>query len=460
MMIFAKNFLFKFKLQIIYFLVRAFSLLFLFDLAPDISNQLNVAYAMKTDGIYALRTFDFESQSIKFSEYYSHPPLLSIIIFIIDVAVNNIVYSVFIFGLVIAVIESIIVVRIIYKYSSFRRSFEFQVLLSALFIGHLDRGTFSDYLSIVVAMYLVLQMLKILNNEPLNVYFIAFLLILVPLIKYSLFPIVGSFVLINFIISFRAQELFKYKNILIFSAFIFSAFILIYFKNQGVANISNSNNRLFIDLYNILKIDHFWMHFGLETDRVYKYMMWNFEQLFGFRIWFWHFGQLFGIMVLILVMYYSRQFFLKNSILVYITLISSVAQVLFLFYLQITTPPQEGVMYGVDDKNWVFLEEARYYNYLTLLWFFILLFGLVKLKSKIFLILLVLILFFSFTRTLNARTNGFHDFRFITLSAQFEKVELMNKSNNTEVFFEDITRKSYDKNLLRIFGYSKQKIKN
>jgi hypothetical protein len=452
MMIFAKNFLLKYKLQIIYFLIRAFSLLFLFDLAPDISNQLNIAYALKTDGIYALRTFDFESQSFVFSQYYDHPPLLSIIIFILDLAVNNIVYSLFLLGLIVAVFESYLVVFLIEKYSKLNNYMLLQVILTSLYIGHLDRGTISDYLSLVIGIFLFIQILGFVMKQPLNIFGVSLAVILIPLTKYSLLPIIGCFLIIYLFVLYQDRFRYVHKHIIIFISILMAASIINYFgqfENEKV-----NSTRFYINFYDISKLDYFWMHFGLELDRVYKHFMWFFQRSFGIKIWYWYLGQLLGVFSLLYVLKKSKWHFSKKISFLRVAIILSLGQILFLLFLQITTGPQEGVLYGVDDKNWVYIEEARYYNYLTLIWFFVILWGIIDQRKSIVSRIFCIVLFIGFFQTVKIKSDSFRVIKLFVLSERFTEIEKLVTKNKINKFDPNFFHKeSTDKNLISIFGF-------
>jgi hypothetical protein len=448
------------KYYIIYFIIRVTSIFFLFNLAPDISRQLNVTMVLKNYGIYGLKIFDINTNTYHFLPYYSHPPFFSLIIYLIDFLFNNIIYSTFFLGVIIAAIETNLVGKILKKFINIQNQFTILFLLCSLYIGHIDRGTISDYFSIILGLALFLQMLKLIDEKTVNILGTVIIIFLVPFSKYSIFPIVISFAAIYLYVKIQCRQILQVESFILGISTLISMIVLVYLKNKGVQNVLNNNNTLYLDLYNISKVDYFWFHFGLEIDRFYKHLMWFAERILDVKIWFWYFGQFFGVITLALIITKSKKFIAEKKAFFYGLIVFSFFQYIFLFLLQITTPPEQNVLFGVDDLVWVFSEEARYYNYLTLIWFIVLSLGLLNIKNKLYFGLLIILISFGYVKTMYAASDGFSDLKILELSKQLKIVESLgnspkriNKFYNTNIMKQH--KKEYDKNILLIFGIKK-----
>lgn len=233
---------------------------------------------LKNHGAYGLKMLNIITKTYEISPYYSHPPFLSLIIYLIDFLFNNIIYSTVFLGIILAAIETQMVGKILKKFVYVDNQFIIVFLLCSLYIGHIDRGTISDYFSIVLGLFLFWQILKLIDKETINFLNTVIVILLVPCSKYSLFPVVISFTLIYFFIKIRRKQLFQFESFIVGLSSLFSLLILIYLKAKGVNNVLNEDNQLFLDLYNISKVDYFWFHFGLEIDRFYKHLMWFSEK--------------------------------------------------------------------------------------------------------------------------------------------------------------------------------------
>lgn len=390
----------EYKEQVFFVVIRLFVWIYLLGLAPDIANQLNIALNFSTGHGLKLGIYDEQMMKINYIDYFDHPPLFSIIIGVFNFLIKDIVISLFVWVLFLTVIESWIIKRVLLLINvTSNKSFYF--LIFSFYIGHIDRGTLSDYTALIFALVYLLFLWKMITNKTDGANFIIFLLmaISIPFMKYSLLPLTVIPILVFFFYKFVNRSSYSSadsppKILLVSSLLSFGA---AYFMVNLQKSVLPTESHFAIDIYNLLKIDYFWLHWGLDIDRIYKHISWNMLEHLNLDVNFWNIGQIITIPVFFYFVYrYSVTYKpvraeLRN--LLFIGLI----QIGFLVFLTVTNIPQSPVKYGVDDKVWVYIEESRYYNYLTLLCFILFTIAVVdKIKhSKWILLLLVLFGYFN-----------------------------------------------------------------
>ncbi len=447
---------------IIYFLIRAFSWLFLIGLAPDIVNQINMAINLSDGRGFVLNQFDFNTSRNIYSEYFSHPPFFSFVYMIYNNVIGNLIWSLLAIAVTLALFEAILLKNILLKMFISGRKLFYLMSIMALYIGHLDRGLISDYLALVWAVWFIHSTYLLFsiddNKDKIWIYIqFAVSIVLMPLVKYSLIPITCLPVCVIFyFIVFKRHDWIQKRSIVylvIISFFVsIGLFLFLMQLEQETENVKYFD---FV-VYDLLKLDYFWLHFGMEIDRLYKHIYWNLPNSKEFH--FWNIGQIFTIGVWLVVWFISKKtgqkFINPNEKLTfYLFVISLFLQVLFLFSLTVTNVPQGPVKYGIDKLVWVYIEEARYYNYLS---FFAFLFFTIKiydLRVKFYKVVLFLIVLSGFYWTYNAKIPYGNPMPILSLVNDNEKVTSTIKSLDSNLINNCKVESRNKRHLMKIYGF-------
>jgi hypothetical protein len=426
--------------QSIFVIIRLFVWFYLLGLAPDITKQLNMAVNLSSGHGLKLGNYNVKTMEVIFFNYFDHPPLFSIILGLINYVLKNILVSMFLCVFFLTVIESWIINRVLILVNVTRNKFVYFLIFS-FYIGHIDRGTLSDYAALIFALVFLLFLFKIITIkiDMLSAIIFLFLGICIPFLKYSLLPLIGIPILIFIFYKYVNKTSYASSDsppkILFISSVL--SFGAAYFMIMSQNFVSSTENYFALDIYNLLKIDFFWLHFGLDIDRIYKHISWNILEHLNLKVDFWNIAQIITIPVFFYVIF---QYSLKNKsaklIIIGISIIA-LLQIVFLMYLTVTNIPQSPVKYGIDSKVWVFVEESRYYNYLTLLCFMIFTVSLVDIikSAKWFLLLFVFLGYFN-KCSLNIHKSNFctlynfnHDLKHLNVD---EIVKIPNQELSTQ----------------------------
>jgi hypothetical protein len=447
---------------IIYFLIRTFSWLFLIGLAPDIGNQINMAINLSDGRGFVLNQFDFNTNCNIYSEYFSHPPFFSIVFIIYNHLIGNLIWSLFAIAVTLALFEAILLKNILQKMFISGRKLFYLMVIMALYIGHLDRGLISDYLALVWAIWFIHSTCLLINiNDNKNKHWIyiqfAISIILMPLVKYSLIPIACLPVcLIFYYIIFKRHNLVQkhFTVYFVILSFFVSIGLFLYLTHLGHG--TEKVKYLKFVVYDLFKLDYFWLHFGMELDRLYKHIYWNLPK--SMELHFWNIGQLLTVCVWLFVWFISKkrgQKFVNSNekLTFYLFVLSMFLQIFFLFSLTVTNVPQGPVKYGIDNLVWVYIEEARYYNYLS---FFAFLFFAIKiydLRIKVYKCVLFLIVLSGFYLTYNAKTSNGNHMPIINLLNDNDKVTSIIKSLDSNLINNCKVESRNKRHLMNIYGF-------
>jgi hypothetical protein len=357
----------SYLLVFFYFFIKGFWIFNNYSIATDISLQLNVAESIYSG--HGIRLFEIVNDVGVYNLYFTHPPLTSILIAFFRLFSSNIIEADFILRLFLVFCEALILWSFLNLIFSKNKSAILPIYLTlAFYTGHIDRGFTGDYLSFILLLLLFFKTYQVVfksTTKNLLFFIILILVLLIPLTKYTALPFVffpfiiflllklmrkldisWSFIVISFVTGVVAVAIFYYE-----------------IKCIGLNNSVNSVN--FNNLKYLIRIDYFWLHMGLNLDRIWKHIMWNVHRITGVRILYVHIGQIVTSVFLIILMVKFRKILFRST-LIHFLLIAIFLQVLYLVLLTITTNPQNG-NYGIDGEIWVPIEESRYYNLLVFL---------------------------------------------------------------------------------------------
>lgn len=447
---------------LVYFIIRAFSWVFLIGLAPDIVNQLNMAINISEGNGFVLSNYDFDTGIMLYSNYYSHPPFLSVLLFIYKSVIGDLIWSLFALAITFSFFEALLVNNLLNSMGIISKTKLSLMLILGMYVGHLDRGLISDYFALIWAIWFIYNSYLLLtqrqNNTNNSVYTkLSISLILMPFVKYTLIPLVFLPVvfLVFQLISRKAKWVeIKLEFLIVNVSSFISLFLVFRFINQGP--VSTVQKYFSVDWFNLLKVDYFWLHFGLELDRFYKHISWNLPN--DLAIDFWNVGQLITLAVwglLIVLFWRKRMLSVINGAkrIVGVFGIAMILQVLFLVFLTVTNEPQGPVKYGVDDKVWVFIEEARYYNYLTLFFFIVFTLLVFNLRFRIFKSLLFLLVLSGYIFTLNASLRLSQELPISLLVREHKEILNVISSGDQKLIKNETGNKKRKKMLIGIYGY-------
>lgn len=440
------NFLLFFRRHLLFFtilfafLIKSIWLYSSYNITHDISVHMNIAQNIY-DG-HGIKATRIENGTVVYRPELTYGTAMPAILAALNYFTNNIVKADFYLRLLLALSESIILVFIIYKYFDNNKDRFLMTGTLCLYIGHLDRGKTGDYLSLVVVLAIVCLIIsrayQNTNFQP-RVLVLALLTLSLPFIKYSASPVILlplSVHLVNYF--FFGRKIFNNHEIKLLSLTSVIS-VLMLFSLVGSSG-SSSFNPARISL--LTRIDYFWLHFGYVGDRIWKHFFWNISEYFGYHIPYYTIAQIGTLLIIIAlaVLSRSRLSAIKLELTAVATLL--ILQVGFLVYLTLSREPQSGD-WGIDQKIWVFIEEARYYNYLTLLIMVIICFLTFKFIRPLFYALLIFILISSASRM------DFWNSRFPYILQKYERVRsgFQSTDENANQFSKE------DANVNKIFQW-------
>jgi hypothetical protein len=406
-------------LILLYAIIKGILVYKLYGIATDISLQLNVAESIFQG--HGIRLLQFKDNAYFYSFYLSHPPLTSIIIAFFRFFTDNIITADLIFRLFLVLCESIILFKTLNLiYQNNRKALISLFLILSMYVGHIDRGFTGDYFSFILLLYLFFLTYRFYKKSIISdCYLILVVILLIPLSKYTALPfIIFPFSILFFLKKFRAFEISRLKlNVILFFSIVALIEFIMEVKAIGLTQKVGSINLNNLSYLN--RIDYFWFHGGLNLDRIWKHVMWNIEGMFNFHLLYVHYGQIFTLILFFLIIRKNFKVLLTKDLFLFLV-IPIILQCAYLIFLTLNTSPQIG-NYGIDNKIWVPIEEARYYNFLTFILFLFLMIDLYQNKIRFFLLMGVLLIFNAFCYK--------HGFGFTTIRNQFEKYKV-NKMNN------------------------------
>jgi hypothetical protein len=349
---------------LISFIIKGFWIYSNYSIATDISYQMNIAESIIDVKCICIKTL--ENDSIIYRPSFIFAPGVSVFLAGINYLTKNTIVSDLFLRLLLALWESIIIVLLVLKF--FEKKYE-QIILAiilSLYIGHIDRGLTADYFSFLLVLSTIYLFISKGNDKTkvcYEVYGISLCILLIPIVKYSAFPAAFMPIAVYLfgIFYLKKNFLFNFFELTIISvATALSCIIFVTLPDYNSVLNNIDWNRIFY--FN--RVDYFWMHFGHIGDRIWKHFSWNLTEHFGINIPFYHIAQFGTLFIAVVILIFLRKH-LKIFKLEFLILgILTVLQIGFLGLLTLLYEPQIGD-YGIDKKIWVFIEEARYYNYIT-----------------------------------------------------------------------------------------------
>lgn len=360
-----------------------------YNISNDISVQMNIAQNVY-DG-HGIKGTRIEKDTLAYRPELTYGTAIPVLLAALNFFTNNIVKADLVLRLLLVLSESILLVLVVFKYFDRNKDRFLITLTLCLYIGHLDRGKTGDYLSMVIVLAIVYLIIhrdsQSINFQP-KVLLISLLTLALPFVKYSAAPVILlplSTWLVNYYASGR--KLFNYSELKVLAL----SSIISVCSLFSLAESNGSFSLRLEKLWLLARIDYFWLHLGHNGDRIWKHFSWNISEHFGYQIPYYNIAQIGTLAIVIFIAFLMRSKLstIKLELIVVITLL--VLQVGFLGYLTLSSEPQSGD-WGVDQKIWVFIEEARYYNYLTFLLMAIMCFLTYKFYKPVFYVLLIFIL--------------------------------------------------------------------
>jgi hypothetical protein len=398
-----------------------------YGIATDIAVQMNIAESISNG--HGIQVKVVENDSIYYVPELTYAPATSVVLAGLNEITNNIIVSDLILRLQLALWESVLIVLIVFKYFKLKHVRLLMTVLFSLYIGHLDRGFTGDYLSFLIVLSLIFLLVAKIElcktSWPISI-LISLLIILIPVVKYSSLPVVAlplfCFVVSSFLYKNRKRLFSPFEFILVSTTTVLS---FVFFLKLSSGNEPNDLDWSRITY--LTRIDYFWMHFGHIGDRIWKHLSWNTSQHIGLDIPYYHLAQIGTVFMSLFMLFVLRKRITFHSPAFLPIILLAILQVGFLGLLTLLYEPQSG-NYGIDKKLWVFIEEARYYNYLSFLIMTAWLILTFKFFKPGFIALSILIVLSSFPRL------NFSNSRFPII---YCKYTLMNSETSNQICFDD-----------------------
>jgi hypothetical protein len=444
---------------IIFFIFRFFLFVAIFRLTPNTVDQFNISYNFSQGNSLKLMLYDFDFNP-KYYNYYEHPKLFSIVLGGVFLVTRHVFFSLSILVVLLILWEYLLINFITKVLKIPNKNIFLFILLSSIYLGHLDRGTITDYFSMLFAISFILFVFHLhlkSNFKTIDFFLYTVFVILIPMVKYNMLALLFVAPILDLV--FEKGIIYKRLSFLAFP--IILSLTIFYFGTYQFVHVTKVENGFFLDL-NLLRIDYFWFHYGYELDRVFKYISWKSKFLWNLN--FWNIAQIMTITFYIGILKLRGLNILdkiKNSVFYKFILIITFVHMLFMVFLSVTNAPESPAFYGIDSKIWVFVEEARYFNFLTFLItliFFKIIFTYFNRKIH-FLILLILLI--GYGKTLYAKTDGFSACILFECYTTENRIMKLNSIQAQSEFFNDYfirgtteSRNSQIKLLGHIFGHN------
>jgi len=344
-----------------------------FTVTPDTAVNINVASNILKGNWFQISEFQTNGLILN-RPYFDHPPATSVLMSVFIFFTENEIVGLFASMIFLCICELYVINKIL-SLQVFRNKRGFLFMALALFTGHLYTGGVADQFAMVLALFIFSNLMYLFEgldeSTPNRIVILNFSLILVPLVKFSLIPLaVASYCVLSWYLIRVIKDRKSSKFLILFSILSGCLTLVLFLFLQNMSSMHFNTAHYFnIDLYNLSKLDYFWMHLGRYIDRVYKHITWNTDRIFGIHIEFWNIAQVSTFVLWCFIVFRPA---ILNELSFKILLLYGLFQTGYLMFLTVITAPQENVLYGVDDKVWVYVEEARYYNYLSFISFIIL----------------------------------------------------------------------------------------
>lgn len=384
----------NFRILILFFLcVRILFLMQVFTVTPDTAVNINLASNILKGNWFQIHEFQANGL-ISSRPYFDHPPATAVLMSVFIFFADNEIVGLF-FTMIFLTICELCVVNYILNLKVFRNNRKLLFLAIALYTGHLYTGSIADQFAMVLAMFVFSNLMYLFEQRKetssIGMVVLSISLILIPLVKFSLIPLVfGSYFVMIWYLNGSNLDRKSSKKLFLFSTLTFglTVFLFLYLQSMSSMSLNQGGFNCNINIYDLCKVDYFWMHLGKYIDRVYKHLMWNIDRVFIIHIDFWNIAQILTFTIWCVLFVRVR---ILNDLSFKMLMFMGFIQTGYLALLTVITPPQENVLYGVDDKVWVYIEEARYYNYLAFFFFIMLANKLVNMFKMSFYFLIFLL---------------------------------------------------------------------
>jgi hypothetical protein len=348
---------------------------------PDVAIQMQVALnLMKGLGV----TFCMGPTGAPVcTDYFNHPPGGSLWILLFQPLTGNIILSDLVGRCVMSVIEGALVLAILRRYALGRQGQFVVMAVTALYVGHLDRGGATDMLSGILSFWVMVLVHERLRPDdarrPSPVALLSALVLLLPVIKYnaitvSLTPLALFLAAAGLgrgrLLTRREMAGLGFATAGALGLFLWMVKTKVVshpvlaglgYSSGGVKSTFAYQPSAWADLP---RVDHFWLHFGKDVDRYVKYAVDYFHPASAGPLFLHHATQAATLACLALLLWAIRRRTPLQPPLIFTIGAFSLSQAALLALMTLTHEP-EIAKYGIDGMKWVYMEEARYYSYIS-----------------------------------------------------------------------------------------------
>jgi hypothetical protein len=255
--------------------------------------------------------------------------------------------------------------------------------VTALYVGHLDRGGATDMLSGILSFWVMVLVHERLRPDdarrPSPVALLSALVLLLPVIKYnaitvSLTPLALFLAAAGLgrgrLLTRREMAGLGFATAGALGLFLWMVKTKVVshpvlaglgYSSGGVKSTFAYQPSAWADLP---RVDHFWLHFGKDVDRYVKYAVDYFHPASAGPLFLHHATQAATLACLALLLWAIRRRTPLQPPLIFTIGAFSLSQAALLALMTLTHEP-EIAKYGIDGMKWVYMEEARYYSYIS-----------------------------------------------------------------------------------------------
>jgi|GEM_PF-5552050 len=317
------------------------------------------------------------------TDYFGHPPGGSLWMLLFQPLTGNIIISDLAGRCVMSAIEGALVLGILRRLGLGRLGLPVVMAVTAAYVGHLDRGGATDTLSGILSFWVMAIVYERLmtpdDRGRLPVVLLLVLILVLPAIKYSAVTVsLTPLALFLATTAFVRPRLLSRREMAGLSLATGGALALFLwmvkskvvshpvlaglgYSSGGVKSTFAYHPTAWADLP---RIDYFWLHFGREVDRYVKYMAGRLHPGADGPMFLHHATQAATLAVVALLLWAIRRKTRLQPTLLLTVGAFTLSQAALLALMTLTHEP-EIAKYGIDGLKWVYIEEARYYSYIT-----------------------------------------------------------------------------------------------
>lgn len=317
------------------------------------------------------------------TDYFNHPPGGSFWMLLFQPLTGNIILADLAGRCAASLLEGALLLGILRRLGMGGLGLSALMAVAAIYVGHLDRGGSTDMLAGILSTGLMWLAYDRLRSPgalgPASLSLACTAILALPLVKYnavtaSLTPL-AVFLAAGIlgrrrVLPRRQMALLAMSTAGAFALFIWLVKVRVVshpvlaaqgYSSGQVKSTFAYYPEAWADLW---RVDYFWLHFGMQVDRYVKYATLLLHPGSPGPMYLHHVTQAVSLGCLALMVWRIRRRTALQADLLFTIGAFALTQAALLALMTLTHEP-EVAGYGIDGRKWVYMEEARYYGYIS-----------------------------------------------------------------------------------------------